>query len=164
MDVLFYDPYKPDGYDKSLGIRRAETLDELLRRSFVVSLHCPLTPETRHMMNESTLRRMPARGYLINTARGDVVDTTAVVAAIEAGHLAGAGIDVLAQEPPPVSDPMITAWRNPEHPAHHRLILNPHAAFYSVQGMMDMRTKGAEACRRALLGEPIRNLVNQPIG
>jgi D-3-phosphoglycerate dehydrogenase/C-terminal binding protein len=57
---------------------------------------------------------------------------------------------------------IVRAWRDPAHPAHHRLILNPHAAFYSEEGLMDMRVKGTAACRRALTGLPIRNIVNQP--
>ena len=111
-------------------------------------------------MNRASIAKMPAGGYLINTARGAVVDTAAVPEAIATGQLAGAGIDVLEHEPPPADHPLLAAWRDPQHPAHHRLIVNPHAAFYSEEGLMDMRTKGSEACRRALCGLPIPNLVN----
>jgi C-terminal binding protein len=126
----------------------------------VVSLHCPLTDETRHILRAETIERMPAGSFLVNTSRGAVVDTRAIPAAIASGHLAGAAIDVLEQEPPPSDDPLVMAWRDPRHPAHERVILNPHAAFYSEEGIMDMRIKGAEACRRALLGLPLRNVVN----
>jgi len=160
MDVLFYDPYKPDGYDKALGIRRAETLDELLAACYVVSLHCPLTDETRHMIDTAAIARMPKGSYLVNTARGGVVDVSALPDAIASGQLSGAGIDVLEREPPLQDDPLLLAWRDPQHPAHHRLILCPHAAFYSEEGILDMRTKSAEACRRAVLGLPLRNVVN----
>lgn len=160
MDVAYYDPYAPDGRDKSLGIRRVEELDELLASAYIVSLHCPLTPETRHLINARTLEKMSPGSYLVNTSRGGVVDTSAVPAAIASGRLAGAAIDVLEHEPPAADDPLIVAWRDPQHPAHHRLIVNPHAAFYCAQGLMDMRVKGAEACRRALLGLPLRNVVN----
>ncbi len=160
MDVLFYDPYKPDGYDKALGIRRVETLDELLAQSLVVSTHCPLSDETRHMIDAAAIANMPQGSYVVNTARGGVVHAAAVVEALAAGHLAGAGIDVLEQEPPPEDDPVLVAWRDPDHPAHHRLILNPHMAFYSEEGLMDIRLKSAEACRRALSGLPVRNVVN----
>jgi len=160
MDVAYYDPYCPDGRDKSLGIRRVEELDELLAQAHVVSLHCPLTKETRHIINARTLDLMPRGSFLVNTSRGGVADTSAVPGALASGRLAGAAIDVLEHEPPAANDPLIVAWRDPEHPAHHRLILNPHAAFYSEQGLMDMRLKGAEACRRALLGLPLRNVVN----
>ena len=76
------------------------------------------------------------------------------------GQLAGAGIDVLDQEPPPADHPLIVAWRDPNHAAHHRLIVNPHLAFYSEEGLMDMRTKGSGAVRKALHGQPIPNVVN----
>ena len=160
MDVAFYDPYKPDGHDKSLGIRRVETFEQLLAESLAVSLHCPLTPETRHMMDAAAIERMPRGSYLINTARGAVVDTLALPEALASGRLAGAGIDVLEKEPPSDDHPLLVAWRDPAHAAHHRLILNPHAAFYSEEGFLDMRIKAAEACRRAFLGQPLRNVVN----
>lgn len=160
MDVVFYDPYKPDGYDKSLGIRRAESLEELLRQSFVVSIHCPLTEETRHMLNAKTIEMMPRGSFLINTARGAIVDTSVLAEFLARGHLAGIGLDVLELEPPPEDHPLVKAWRDPAHPAYHRLILNPHAAFYCEEGFLEMRQKTASACRRAILGQPLRNVVN----
>jgi D-3-phosphoglycerate dehydrogenase/C-terminal binding protein len=160
MDVAFYDPYKQDGYDKAIGIRRVEKLDELLRQSFVVSVHCPLTPETKHIVDERAISLMPDGSYLVNTARGATVDATAIPAAIRSGKLAGAGIDVLPDEPPLDTHPLLMAWRDPADPCHDRVIVNPHAAFYSEEGLLDMRVKGAQACRRALLGEPLRNVVN----
>lgn len=163
MDVVFYDPFKPDGYDKALGVRRAESLDDLLRQVYVLSLHCPLTPQTRHLVNADTIVRMPRGSYLVNTARGEVVDTDAIPDALASGQLAGAAIDVLAQEPPTGNERIVRAWRDPGHPAYDRLILGPHAAFYSEEGLMDMRVSGAKACRRALTGELVRNLVNNPV-
>lgn len=160
MDVAFYDPYVPDGRDKALGIRRCESLDELLRQTWVLSLHCPLTEETRSLINLNTLRTMPPGSYLVNTARGAIVDTRALADVLADGHLAGAALDVLPQEPPAPDDPLLAAWRDPAHPAHHRLILNPHTAFYCQEGLMEMRLKGSQACRRALLGLPLRNVVN----
>jgi C-terminal binding protein len=160
MDVAFYDPFKADGWDKSLAIRRVESLDELLEQSFVVSLHCPLTPQTRSMIDAAAIGRMPSGLYLINAARGAIVDTSVIPEAIQSGQLAGAALDVLPHEPPGDEDPLIRAWRDPQHPAHHRVLINPHSAFYCEEGLLEMRTKGAEACRRALLGRPLRNIVN----
>ncbi|MEW5975670.1 MAG: NAD(P)-dependent oxidoreductase [Acidobacteriota bacterium] len=159
FDVAFYDPYKPDGYDKSLGLRRAESLNDLLDQAYVLSLHCPLNPDTHRLINKETLKRLPRGTYLINTARGAVVDTDEIPEAIASGQLAGAGIDVLATEPPLANDRLIAAWRNPNHPAHHRVIINPHSAFYSEQGLVEMRIKGAQACRRALLDLPVGNVL-----
>ena len=160
MDVAFYDPYKPDGYDKALGVRRVEKLDDLLKQAFVLSLHCPLTPETRNIVDARALNLLPDGSYLVNTARGATVDATAIPAAIRSGKLAGAAIDVLPHEPPQEDHPLLQAWRDPKNPCHERVILNPHSAFYAEEGLLDMRVKGAQACRRALLGEPLRNVVN----
>jgi D-3-phosphoglycerate dehydrogenase/C-terminal binding protein len=123
-------------------------------------MHCPLTPDSAGLVNAETLEWLPCGSYLVNTARGGVVDTAAIPGALASGRLAGAAIDVLVQEPPRPDDPLLAAWRDPAHPAHERLIINPHAAFYSEEGLLDMRTKGTEACRRALLGLPLRNVVN----
>jgi len=160
MNVIFYDPYKADGYDKALGVRRVETLAELLAEAFVLSCHSPLTPETRNIIDANAIEQMPRGSFLINTSRGGVVDVAAIPAAIASGRLAGAGLDVLPQEPPPEDHPLLVAWRDPHHPAHARVILNAHNAFYSEEGLRDMRVKGAEACRRLLLGQPLRNIVN----
>jgi C-terminal binding protein len=160
MDVAFFDPYKADGYDKALGVRRVESLPELLRQAFVLSCHCPLSAETHNLIDAAAIEQMPRGSFLINTARGGIVDVTAIPAAIASGRLAGAGIDVLPHEPPPDDHPLLVAWRDPSHLAHTRVILNAHNAFYSVEGLRDMRIKGAEACRRMLLGQPLRNVVN----
>jgi C-terminal binding protein len=160
MDVAFYDPYRQDGFDKALGVRRVDSIEELFRQAFVLSLHCPLTTETRHLVNAASLELLPRGAYLVNTARGGVVDTNAIPAALVSGRLAGAAIDVLPQEPPSADDPLLVAWRDRAHPAFERLIVNPHSAFYSEEGLLDMRVKGSDACRRALLGRPLRNVVN----
>jgi C-terminal binding protein len=160
MDVAFHDPYKPDGYDKALGIRRVETLGDLLAQSLVLSLHCPLSEETRHLIDAGAIAAMPRGSYLVNTARGGVVDCRALPEALASGHLAGAALDVLSEEPPAGDDPLLAAWRDAGHAAHHRLILNPHLAWYCEEGRTEMRRKGAETCRRALRGEPLRNVVN----
>jgi D-3-phosphoglycerate dehydrogenase/C-terminal binding protein len=160
MDVAFCDPYKQDGCDKALGLRRVEKLEDLLAQSFVLSVHCPLTPETRNLIDERAIELLPRGSYLVNTARGAIVDAAAIPQAIRSGRLAGAAIDVLPQEPPPEDHPLLVAWRDKNDPCHDRVIVNPHAAFYAEEGLLDMRVKGAQACRRALLGEPLRNVVN----
>lgn len=160
MRVVFYDPYAPDGRDKALGIERCETLGELLEQSHIVSLHCPLTEETRHIINARTLTAMRPGTYLVNTARGGTVDAMAVLDAVTSGHLAGAALDVLETEPPLDDSPLMLAWRDSSHPAHDRLIINPHAAFYSEEGLDDMRIKGSQNCLRVLRGQPPRNVVN----
>ncbi|MEM8945742.1 MAG: C-terminal binding protein [Planctomycetota bacterium] len=160
MDVLFYDPYREEGADKAIGVRRASSLEDLLREAYIVSLHVPLTDETREMIDADTISLMPSGSYLINTARGQVVDTSAIPAAIASGRLAGAAVDVLPVEPPHTDDPLIVAWRDEQHPAHDRLIVNPHAAFYSEEGRYELRRKTVESCVRVLKGGSPRNVVN----
>ncbi|MFN3159920.1 MAG: C-terminal binding protein [Rubinisphaera brasiliensis] len=161
FDVRFYDPYQPQGIDKAAGITRCDSLEELVQKAFVLSLHCPLTPETELCIDEALLRKMPQGGFLVNTARGGLVDPRLVLQFLENEHLAGAALDVLPVEPPETDDPVIAAWRNPEHPAYSRLIINPHSAFYCEQGLDDMRTKGARNCLRVLRGEAPVNVVNR---
>ncbi len=160
MRVIYYDPHVPDGRDKSLGIERIEELDDLLSQSDVVSAHCPRTDETQHLLNDETIAKMKPGAFLVNTARGGVVDAHAVLRAIEEDHLRGAALDVLETEPPQDDDPLMVAWRDPSHPAYDRLILNPHAAFYSEEGLDDMRIKGSQNCLRVLSGQKPRNVVN----
>jgi C-terminal binding protein len=160
MDVVFYDPYVEDGTEKSIGVRRVETLEELMAQSFVVSPHCPLTPETENLIDAKAVAKMPKGSYLVNTSRGGVVDATCIPEAIRSGQLAGAGIDVLPVEPPPPDHPLVVAWRDPKDPCYDRVILTPHSAFYSEEGLMHIRVKTAESCLRALTGQPLRNVVN----
>lgn len=160
LNVLFYDPYVVDGLDKAIGVTRCDSLEEMLPRCQIVSVHTPRTPETQHIMNAKTIAMLPKGAFLVNTARGGCVDVYAVLAAIESDHLRMAAIDVLEIEPPTDDDPLIKAWRTPGHPAHDRIILNPHSAFYSEEGADDMRIKGSQNCRRVLLGKPPRNVVN----
>lgn len=160
MNVLFYDPYCPGGGDKALGIQQVRELDNLLEKSNVLSLHCPLTTETKHMIDGPAIQKMPAGSFLVNTARGAIVNTDAIPDAIASGQLGGAAIDVLAQEPPDDDNRLIKAWRDPQHPTYDRVIINPHAAFYCEEGLLEMRHKGAYACHRALLGNRIPNVVN----
>lgn len=151
FDVVIYDPYQPPGLEKALGVRRAYRLDDLLRRSEFVSLHCPLTPETHHILDAAALEKLPAGAYVINTARGPCVDGTALLGALESGRVSFAALDVVEREP--LDDERIRK--------HPRILLTPHAAFYSVEGFVEMRTKGAEEIRRLLTGEPVLNPVNR---
>jgi phosphoglycerate dehydrogenase-like enzyme len=149
--VAFYDPFKPDGHDKALGVGRCYRLEELLARAEIVSLHCPLTPETYHILNADTLSRLPRGAYVVNTARGPCVDGAALLRALESGQVTAAALDVVEREP-------LDDERLRQHP---RIVLTPHAAFYSVEGFTEMRTKGAEEARRLVTGEAVRNLVNR---
>ena len=153
LDVVFYDPHVVPGYDKALGIRRADTLDDLLRQSQFVSLHCYLDEAAHHLINARALALMPRGSVLVNTARGGVVDGDALVAALDSGHLLGAGIDVVEHEP-------LADDRLRHHP---RVLLSPHSAFYSIEGFVELRRKTAEEVLRILTGQPARCPVNTPV-
>jgi D-3-phosphoglycerate dehydrogenase len=150
MRVVFYDPYLPDGVDKALGVERAYQLDELLRQAEFVSLHCPLTAETYHILDARTLALLPRGAYVVNTARGPCVDADGLLESLESGHVAYAALDVVEREP--LDDERLRA--------HPRVLLTPHSAFYSVEGFAEMRIKGAQEARRVVLGEAVRNPVN----
>lgn len=160
MPVLFVDPYLPDGADQATGLDRAATLDELLEASDAVTLHCPHTPETDRLIDAAALARMRPHAVLVNTARGRCVDTAALAAALMDGRLAGAALDVLPAEPPLPGDPLIEAWRNGDPVLRQRLIVTPHAAWYSPEGQADLRRKSARTAVEALAGGPARNVVN----
>ncbi len=150
LDVVFFDPFVPQGTDKALGIRRVHQLHELLEQSHFVSIHCYLDRTTRHMFNAAAFARMRPGAFLINPARGPIVDENALLTALDSGHLTAAALDVVEREPLDVD-------RLRQHP---RIMLTPHTAFYSVEGYVELRTKTAQEVRRILLGEPPRNPVN----
>lgn len=153
LDVVFYDPYVEEGRDKALGVRRVYDLGELLAQSHFLSLHCCLTEETHHLIDAAAIDRMRPGAYLVNTARGPVVDQNALVNALQGGQLAAAALDVVEREP--LDDERLRLLPN--------VILTPHSAFYSVEGFVELRRKAAEEVRRVLRGEAPRNRVDRPI-
>ncbi|HEX6111858.1 MAG TPA: C-terminal binding protein [Geminicoccaceae bacterium] len=161
MDVCFYDPYLPDGTELGLGCRRVDSLQALLATSDVVSLHCPLTPDNRNMIDAAALGAVKPEALLINTARGGLVDLGALETALRDGHLTGAALDVLPEEPPDPEHPLIQAFRRREPGLDGRLLLTPHVAWFSPSGRADLRRKSAETVRDFLLAGRLRNCVNQ---
>jgi phosphoglycerate dehydrogenase-like enzyme len=148
--VCFYDPYLPNGVDKALGLERERKLDSLLQRVDVLSIHCPLTTETRHLLAERELGLMKPSAFVVNTARGAIIKKTAILDALCAGRLSGAGLDVVEDEP----------LTSPQEAATPNLIVTCHAAFCSVEGKQEMRLTSARIARAAVLGEPLENVVN----
>jgi len=148
--VCFYDPYLPNGADKALGIERYRSLEELLRRSDVVSIHCPLTSETRHLITSRELAWMKPTAFIVNTARGAIIKKADILTALREGRLAGAGLDVVEDEP----------LRSADEATTPNLNVTCHAAFCSVDSKIDMRTTSARIARAALLGQPLENVIN----
>ncbi|MBX3154699.1 MAG: C-terminal binding protein [Deltaproteobacteria bacterium] len=160
MRVGFYDPYKPAGWDKALGLERFDTLADLAAAADVVSLHVPLTAETRGMIGREFFAAAKPGVVLVNTARGPVVDWAAFSAAFRERHVRSAGFDVLPDEPPDTSDPLVAAWIAGDQDARDRLVITPHCAFYSSEALVEMRDKAAREALRVLSGVRPLNLVN----
>jgi D-3-phosphoglycerate dehydrogenase / 2-oxoglutarate reductase len=134
LRVLAYDPYlKPEQAEK-LGVELV-SLDDLLRRSDYLSIHCPLTKETRHLIGLEQLRQMKPSAYLINMARGPVVDQPALYSALTGGLIAGAALDVLEQEPPLPDDPLLKL---------PNVLLTPHTSSWSAESVVQLRRCGAQ--------------------
>ncbi len=150
FQVEFYDPFLPNGVDKAVGIRRIRTLEELLSRCDVLSVHCPLNAETRHLIAERELALLKPTAFVVNTARGAVISKPAILEALRAGRIAGAGLDVVEDEP----------LRSAEEAETPNLIVTCHAAFCSVESKLEMRRSSARIARAAVLGEPLENVVN----
>jgi C-terminal binding protein len=151
-NVLFYDPYLPNGVDKSLGVERTKDIRELFRRSGTLSIHCPCTRQTRGMVGYELLSLMARGSVLVNTARGEVLQLDAVERCLKEGTLAGAGLDVLPEEPiPEPAHPLIQAYRDKEEWLMGRMVLTCHTAFYSPESFVDIRVKSAQTMRDVLI-------------
>lgn len=150
MKVIFHDPFPPKPEDaKALGAEPRDSIDAVLAEADFVSLHCPATPETRHLMNSTTLGQMQKHALLINTARGDVVDEAALVSALKAGIIAGAGLDVFEKEPT-VSAELLTM---------DNVTLLPHLGSATLETRVAMGMRAIENLRLFFAGQPVRDRV-----
>lgn len=158
--VVFFDPYLPNGVELGLGVERAATLPELLRQTDTLSVHTPLTRETRGLLGLTELSLLPRDAVVVNTARGPIVDIDALGTLLKSGHLAGVGLDVVPVEPPvePVPE-LMRAYRAREPWTLGRLIITPHSAFFTPEAWQDIRVKSAETMRAALLGPRPQNVI-----
>ncbi|MBV9522648.1 MAG: C-terminal binding protein [Alphaproteobacteria bacterium] len=160
MEVRFYDPYILPGRDLALGFTREMRLQSLLGAADVVTIHAPLSEETRSMIDATAIGQMKEGALLINAARGPIVDTAAVLDGLKSGRLGGVGLDVLPKEPLDLADPLIAAWHADEPWIKGRVILSPHAAFYSAASFVDQRRKSIETAWRYLREGVLLNCVN----
>ncbi|HUC63084.1 MAG TPA: C-terminal binding protein, partial [Alphaproteobacteria bacterium] len=143
MRVVAHDPYAKADAFASLGVESLG-FDQVLATSDFVSLHVPLMPATRGLIDGKALARMKKTGYLINTSRGPLVDETALIAALDAGSIAGAALDVVAAEPLAKDSRLL---------GRDNVILSPHTGFYSVEALAELQTKAARDVKRVLQGE-----------
>ncbi len=154
LQVIAYDPYLQVGDDAHEAAMLVD-LDTLLASADFVSLHTPLTASSRQIINADTLDKMKPTAYLINTARGELIDEAALLSAVRGGVIAGAALDVLTVEPPPRDFPLLH---------EERIIVTPHGAWYSEEAKLDVRQKATEDVIRVLTGQTPRSPVNQPAG
>lgn len=160
MKVAFYDPYCPPGQEKAIGVERKNSIEELLENSDVVSIHTPLTNETRNFVSRSFFSSIKHGAILINTARGGIVDIDALEIAMREGIISAAGLDVWPTEPPSPVTSLMQAWRDNEEWIKGRLIATPHSAFYNMESHTEMRSKAAQNVRDVLNGHSPKNCVN----
>lgn len=154
MRVLAFDPLVTPERASALGVELVPSLAELLPRADVVSLHCPALPETYRILNAETLRLMPRGSYLVNVARGALVDEDALLDVLRSGHLAGAALDVFDPEPPMANHPLFTLPNT---------ICTPHIASYTTAGVLRMEVMACEQIASALRGERPTDLVNAEV-
>jgi len=143
LKVITYDPYVSPEHLKALNVESV-SFDELLARSDFISVHAPLLPETRGLLNAEAFAKAKKGVMIINTARGPLIDQQALAAALDSGQVGGAALDVLEVEPPPADLPL--AGRD-------NVILTPHTAFYSVDALEELQSKAAGDVARVLAGE-----------
>jgi D-3-phosphoglycerate dehydrogenase / 2-oxoglutarate reductase len=143
IKVVAHDPFaKPDVF-KAANVESVD-LDTLFKMSDYVSVHAPLLPATRGMMNAATFAKMKKGAYIINTARGPLIDEPALIAALDSGQIGGAGLDVVAAEPLAKDSPLL---------GRDNVIVSPHTAFYSIEALNELQTKCAADVARVLSGE-----------
>ena len=153
LQVLVFDPYLDQEAVRDYEVELVE-LDELLQRSDFISIHTPLSPETHHLFGREAFGRMKPSAFLVNTSRGEVVDPDALLQALESGEIAGAALDVLAQEPPAADDPLVH---------HPRSIITPHAAFCSQESLLELQETAASQVAHALTGKAVPSVVNPEV-
>ena len=145
MQVGFYDPFAARGLEKSLNIRRFETAEELISNSKIITLHCPLTPTTKEMVDSKFLGQLNPSTILINTARGGLIKSLKELDnALEYGHLGFLGMDVLPEEPPKIDSDIVTKWQDKNSDISKRVLITPHVAYYSSDSLKEIRIKAVQ--------------------
>lgn len=144
--IVAYDPHVPESVAGNLDVALVER-DAVIEAAHILSLHVPLLPETRHIIDRDAIRRLPEGAIVINASRGGLIDETALAEALQSGHVLGAGLDVFEREPLPQDSPLRSA---------PNVILAPHAGFYSDASVKTLQRLASEEALRALRGEPLR--------
>ena len=150
-EVMAADPHKPQKHFDSLQVKNV-SLDELLAKSDVISIHCNLTPETTHLLDDKAFKKIGMRPVIINTSRGSVINEAALLNALVSGRIHSAGLDVFEDEP-------VTA-RQSALLSHPRVICTGHYAWYSDQSMIELQKRAASNLLDLLTGKPVKDMLN----
>ena len=153
MKILAYDPYVSAEDAKKLNIQLV-TLDEVLSKSDFISIHAPLTKETRYLIDQKEIQKMKATSFLINTSRGGLINTQALAKAVSENRIAGAALDVFPAEPPDPKDPLLDL---------ERVVLTPHVAWCTEEAVRRLEMTGVQHAITILQGGRPRNVVNPNI-
>ena len=160
FNISYYDPYLPRGFSKSLGIKRVEDIKELLSTSDIISIHTPLNIETSGMINDQFLNIMKDDAILVNCSRGKILsDLNILLKHLEKKSHFRVGLDVLPEEPP-TTQQIFSEWKKNNHELGHRLIINPHSAFYSLSAVLEIRKFAAEIVAHIFSGKKPYNKVS----
>lgn len=159
ISVAFYDPYVARGFEKSIGVKRVEDLKSLQQFSTIISLHCPLTAETKGMVDHNFLEFLNPNTILINTARGGLVSNLDVLhEGLLSGKISFVGLDVLPVEPALITEEPLRTWMNDKE-FMTRVSITPHTAYYSDEAYSELRVKAANNIDRFFHGlDPMNRL------
>jgi C-terminal binding protein len=157
--TMFYDPYVPSGYEKTLNTKRADSLINLLKDSNFISLHCPLNSETKGMVDKKFISHLKKGSFIINTARGGLLlSNDLIYENIINGKIEGVGLDVTIDEPPLKGDKLINLWSK-DNKLSQKIIINPHSAYYSKQSYKEMRVNAAKKALDILEGKTPKDII-----
>jgi len=161
FNIGYFDPYLPLGYEKVIGIKKFKSLNELVKKSDIISINSLLTPETESLVNKKFISKMRNRSFLVNTARGAIINKLDdIYYGLKSGKLSGVGLDVLPEEPPRKNEKLIKSWLNKNDSINKKIIINPHAGYYSSKSVIEMRVKASENLKAVILHNKIVNKIN----
>ena len=160
MNVIYYDPYLKSGYDKIFNVKYVQNLSNLAKTSDFISLHCPLTPETKNMINKNFFKKMKKNSVMINTSRGEVLNLSDLKDALKNKIKKGAALDVLEKEPLSPNHKLIKDYFEDKSYLKNKLIITPHVAFYSTTSVIEIREKAAIEAKIVLNNDKPKNSVN----
>lgn len=161
IKIGFFDPNISSGYEKTLDLIRYDSIDELISNSSIISINATLNENTMHMVDKKFISKLNKNTILINTARGAIIENLDILlAGLKKNKISYLGLDVTPEEPPKNSEKLIKVWRNKQNLLSQRIIINPHAGYFSSTSINEMRIKASENMLRHLTGKPLKNIIS----